>query len=80
MMAARIHRMLNDVRITSYGKLVLLTLGAAAAAVVLSLSSMTGDELSAGETQAPVVGGDFTYFPGQFVNKGTELPEHIQAF
>ena len=81
MMTSRIERMLNDIRITGYGKLALLTAAAAAAAVVVALASMTIGDFTASPPQTPVsTNGDFSYFPGQFVNKGTDVPDHVQAY
>ena len=81
MAQSRIERMTDEVRIKSYWKIALLTVAAAVAAVVISITSMTSGELSAGESVTPqVTTGDTPYFPGQYVNKPTGPSEHIQAF
>ena len=81
MSQARIYRMLDDVRITDYGKLMVLTLAAALAATVLVFTSMTSTELTAGEADAPGRASEgFVYFPGLHVNQATESTEHVQAF
>jgi hypothetical protein len=81
MSQARIERMLNEVRITSYWKIAVLTMVAAAAAVIVGITTVTSEALTAGETE-PVSQADsgFVYFPGQHVNQATEAGEHIQAF
>ena len=81
MSQARIERMLNEVRITSYRKIAVLTIVAAVAAVVFGIATLTSEQLTAGETESsshPSSG--FVYFPGQHVNQATEPSEHIQAF
>lgn len=81
MAQSRIERMLNEVRITSYGKLAILTIVAAVAGLFLAVTSLTSGELSAGEAESPPYqSGNFTYFPSQYVNQATEPSEHIQAF
>ena len=81
MAQSRIERMLNEVRVTSYGKLAVLTIAAAAAAILLAVTSLTSAPLEADETtESPAASGDFTYFPGQYTNKATGSSEHIQAF
>ena len=81
MAQSRIERMLNEVRITSYGKLAVVTIAAAFIAAFVAMTSMTSGELTAGEPAvAPAASEDFVYFPNQYVNKGTEPTEHIQAY
>lgn len=78
---SRIERMLKDVRITSYGKLAVLTIAAAVAAIFIAVTSLTSGELTASETAAPLqADSDFVYFPGQYVNKATGPSEYIQPF
>ena len=89
MAQSRIERMLNEVRVTSYGKLALLTIAAAAAAAIVTVTSMTSTELPAAdragppqtaETAPPQTGEGSSYFPAQYVNQATEASEHIQAY
>jgi len=81
MSQARIERMLNEVRITNYWKVAMLTIVAAVAAVVLGITTLTSETLTASETEASTPGnGGFLYFPGEHVNQATEASEHIQAF
>ena len=84
----RIERMLNDVRITNYGKLAVLTIAAVLVVVIVALTSVTSSELTAGDrTQLPQTdsapgsqtGNSSSYFPGQYVNQATEPSEHIPA-
>ena len=84
----RIERMLNEVRITSYGKLAVLTIAALVVVVIVALTSMTSAELTAGDTTqlpqtdtAPALktGNGFSYFPEEYVNEATEPSEHIPA-
>jgi hypothetical protein len=77
----RIERMVNEVRITNFWKIAVLTLVAAIAAVVVGVTSLTSEELTAGETgSSSQTGSGSVYFPGQHVNQATEPSEHIQAF
>jgi len=90
MAQSRIERMLNDVRIADHGKLVVLTIAAIAAAVIVAVTSITSSELTAADKAAPSQTGDTappqqmdsssTYLPGQHMNRATEPGEHIQAF
>ena len=82
MISRRIDRMLKEVRISSNGKLALLTIAAAAAAILVALTSMTSKDLTAGEkaANAPAVSEDFVYFPSQYVNKATGPSDAIQGF
>ncbi len=82
MTQSRIERMTNEVRITSYGKLAVLTIAAIAAVVILSIASITSGETTAGETDTAPAGEkeSFTYFPGQYTNQGTAPSDHVQAF
>jgi|SwirhirootsSR2_FD_contig_31_16289947_length_422_multi_2_in_0_out_0_1 hypothetical protein len=81
MKQSRIERMLKEVRVNNYGKIAVLTIIAAVAAAIIGLTSMTSPELTAGQAVTPtVVISDFTYFPGQYVNKATGPSEHIQGF
>ena len=81
MSQARIERMLNEVRITSYRKIAVLTIVAAVAAVVLGITTLTSEQLTAGETESsPQTGSDFVYFPSQYINQATEPSEHPHAF
>ena len=81
MTQARIERMLEDVRITSYGKIVVLTAAAALAAVVVTVTSLTSTELTARETEtAALPGSGFVYFPSLHVIQAAGTEEHIQAF
>lgn len=81
MATSRIERMLNEVRVSSYGKLLLLTVAAAVAGVIIAATNLMSGELSAGVTEAPPSRvSDTAYFPSQYPNKATEASEHIQAF
>jgi hypothetical protein len=90
MAQSRIERNLNEVQITNHGKLAVLTLVAATAAVIVTVTSMTSGELTAAEravlpqtaATAPSLqaGSSFGYFPAQYANQATEASEHIQAF
>ena len=90
MAQSRIERKLNEVRVTSHGKLAVLTIAAAAVAAILTVTSMTSSELTAADrtgiaqagdaAPAPHASSGFTYFPTQYVNQATEAGEHIQAF
>ena len=81
MTQSRIERMVDEVRITSYWKIAVLTIAAAAVAVIMAITSMSTAETTAGETTTPpVISVDSTYLPGQYVNKATGPSEHIQAF
>ena len=77
----RIERMLDEVRVTSYWKIAVLTIAAAVAAVIIAVTSMTSGETTASQAAPPpVINVDSTYFPGQYVNKAAGPSEHIQAF
>ena len=89
MAQSRIERMLNEARITSHGKLAILTIAAVVVAVIVAVTSVTSGELTAGDRAqlpqtdtAPVVqtGNSASYYPGQYVNQATESSEHIQAY
>ena len=81
MSQARIERMLNEVRITSYRKIAVLTIVAAVAAVVLGITTLTSEQLTASETESSSqTGSDFVYFPSQYINQATEPSEHTHAF
>ena len=81
MTQSRIERMADEVRITSYWKIAVLTIAAASAAVIIAMTTMSSTETTAGETATPpVISIDSTYFPGLYVNKATGPSEHIQAF
>jgi hypothetical protein len=88
MAQSRIERMLKEVRITSYGKLAVLTIAAAGAAVIVTITSLTSHELTAADraalqtadTASPLRTDSSSYFPAQYVNQATEASEHIQGF
>jgi hypothetical protein len=90
MAQSRIERMLNEVRITKYGNLAVLTIAAAAVTAIVTVTSMTSSELTAADRGGPARTGDavpslqtgngFSYFPAQYANQATEAGEHIQAF
>ena len=81
MSQARIERMLNEVRITSYRKIAVLTIVAAVAAVVLGITTLTSEQLTAGGTEASAqTESGFVYFPGQYINQATESSDQIQSF
>jgi hypothetical protein len=81
MSQARIERMLDEVRITNYWKIAVLTLVAAVAAVVLGITTLTSEQLTAGETESSSqTGSEFVYFPSQYINQATEPSEHVHAF
>ena len=81
MSQARIDRMLDEVRIRNYWKIAVLTLVAAVAAVVLGITTLTSEQLTAGETGASSQATDGSvYLPGQHANQATEPSEHIQAY
>jgi hypothetical protein len=81
MTQSRIERMVDEVRITSYWKIAVLTIAAATVAVIIAIASMSTAETTAGETATPpVITVDSNYLPGQYVNKATGPSEHIQAF
>ena len=81
MSQSRIDRMTHEVRIANYGRLAILTIAAAVVVVILSLTSMTSGEITAGETPAaPAQSESFVYFPSQYTNQATEASEHQQGF
>ena len=81
MTQSRIQRMLDEVRITSYWKIAVLTIAAASAAVIIAMTTMSSTETTAGETATPpVISIDSTIFLAGYVNKATGPSEHIQAF
>ena len=81
MALSRIERMLDEVRITSYWKIAVLTIAAAGAAVIIGITSMTSGETTAGSAATPpVVNVESTYFPSEYINKAIGPSEHIQAF
>ena len=81
MARSRIERMTDEVRITSYWKIAVLTIVAAVVAVIVGVTSMTSGELTASEPEAaPDKGSDFVYFPSQYVNKATEPSGQEQTF
>ena len=81
MSQARIERMLNEVRVTNYRKIAVLTIVAAVAAVVLGITTLTSEQLTAGETESPSeTSSGFVYFPSQHTNQATEPSEHVNSF
>ena len=88
MAQSRIERMSKEVRITSYGKLAVLTIAAVGAAVIVTTTSMTSSELTAADRAALQTGATASalhthssgYFPAQYVNQATEASEDIQAY
>ena len=83
MTQARIDRMQAEVQIIDHGKLLALTVAAAAVVILLGVTGMTSPELTASEAEAetrPQAGSDFVYFPSLYVNQATEASEHVQAF
>ena len=54
---------------------------AAVAAVVLGITTLTSEQLTAGETESSSqTGSEFVYFPSQYINQATEPSEHVHAF
>jgi hypothetical protein len=81
MTQARIDRMQAEVQIIDHGKLLALTVAAAAVVILLGVTGMTSPELTASEAETrPQAGSDFVYFPSLYVNQATEASEHVQAF
>ena len=83
----RIERMQREVMVTSPGKLIAITVVAAALGFVGALTGMTSPQLSAAPADAPaqVAGAarsDVANSPcsGDYGNQGTQANDHIQAF
>ena len=85
MTPSRIDRMQEDVQVNQPGKLMAISLIAGLAIMFLGITTMTSQELTAGEAPAPAQAGatpgsDFVYFPGQYTSQAAEPSEHTEAF